>query len=377
MKTNKLWKRFWTLNVHDHAGFTLVELIVVIAILAILAAVAVPAYSGYIEKTNKTLDETLISEVKRAIELAYYTGDISVAEGSTGYVAIGPEGVEPIFSDAKYEAAVLNAFGSKDKLTLKYDGWQDTFNGSNLGKIAPEELLGEVEGLTNKLSGVISNLVGTTSGFKAYASNFLDMTEEQLAHPDNAGKVADAAVMYAASENAKIDKSAFANIGTTIAGSFDSKTHDPDDYSPLFNVLPNVTAIYGGNLFLGTAASYAMMMGFCEYAGVETGDISGVDVSQASQEQMTNLLAEAFAGVAKNKDWTKQWEEYLKKHAADDLAAFVDVMGTVNSAEDQIKDELITNGSFTTGNLANLFGMYSKGGVIIEARIENGVLVVE
>ena len=70
MKMKKFWKRFWTMNRHHAAGFTLVELIVVIAILAILGGVAVPAYSGYVKKANMQADISLISDIEHALILA-------------------------------------------------------------------------------------------------------------------------------------------------------------------------------------------------------------------------------------------------------------------------------------------------------------------
>ena len=70
MKFTKTWKRFWTLNRHHAAGFTLVELIVVIAILAILAGIAIPAYSGYINKAKEAGDYTLLSAINTAFAAA-------------------------------------------------------------------------------------------------------------------------------------------------------------------------------------------------------------------------------------------------------------------------------------------------------------------
>ena len=70
MKFTKTWKRFWTLNRHHAAGFTLVELIVVIAILAILAGIAIPAYSGYITKAKEAGDRVLLSAINTAFAAA-------------------------------------------------------------------------------------------------------------------------------------------------------------------------------------------------------------------------------------------------------------------------------------------------------------------
>ena len=55
MKLKNMWKRFWTLDVHNHEGFTLVELIIVIAILAILSTGAIAGYSAYVTSANTSL----------------------------------------------------------------------------------------------------------------------------------------------------------------------------------------------------------------------------------------------------------------------------------------------------------------------------------
>lgn len=70
MKKNNFWKRFWNLNVHNHEGFTLVELIIVIAILAILSSVAVVGYSAYIKKANKAADDELLRQINQAFRSA-------------------------------------------------------------------------------------------------------------------------------------------------------------------------------------------------------------------------------------------------------------------------------------------------------------------
>ena len=70
MNLKEKWKRFWTLDVHNHEGFTLVELIIVIAILAILSTGAIAGYSVYVERANKAADDALISEINMAFRAA-------------------------------------------------------------------------------------------------------------------------------------------------------------------------------------------------------------------------------------------------------------------------------------------------------------------
>ena len=77
----------------DHAGFTLLELIVAISILAILAGIAVPAYSGYVAEASREADRVLIGSILRAIETSAATGEIP--EGTLVLTADGVE-VQPV-----------------------------------------------------------------------------------------------------------------------------------------------------------------------------------------------------------------------------------------------------------------------------------------
>ena len=169
MKFMKNWKRFWTLNAHHDAGFTLVELIVVIAILAILATVAVPAYSGYVKKANMQADQTLVSEVANALLLHYYSNPGEVV---SGYVVLTTTGA---FGDGGFgDAAMLAVFGEgwdregNDAVSLRYDGWEPdnifvpaeeaaiVAQSSYFQSKEPSELVESFSLLTDALAGMAS-----------------------------------------------------------------------------------------------------------------------------------------------------------------------------------------------------------------------------
>lgn len=156
MKLKNMWKRFWTLDVHNHEGFTLVELIIVIAILAILSTGAIAGYSAYVEKANITADKALISEVANALLLHYYNNGGN--EG--GFVVITHDGIE---TPANFEQA--NAFAAeamkiaygdnwRKVLSLKHE-WNTNLAGSSAATIAPGKLTGTVSSLTGLASAVV------------------------------------------------------------------------------------------------------------------------------------------------------------------------------------------------------------------------------
>ena len=76
----------------NNKGFSLVELIVVIAIMAVLMVVLAPAMLRYVEKSRVQKDESAISEVIRAVELAAAEEKIAdkITDGAT--ITVEPDG---------------------------------------------------------------------------------------------------------------------------------------------------------------------------------------------------------------------------------------------------------------------------------------------
>lgn len=114
MDLKKKWKRFWTLNRHHDAGFTLVELIVVIAIMAILGGIGTAGYGGYIKATNKNADKKLVGDIMRAIETGtnslMFVNDDSFKMGSisypVGFIALSADGSSVVTSSSEMTEAV-------------------------------------------------------------------------------------------------------------------------------------------------------------------------------------------------------------------------------------------------------------------------------
>lgn len=66
----------------NNRGFSLVELIVVVAIMAVLVVILAPAMLRYVEKTRLQKDESALSEVANAAELA--VGEESIMSAIDG-----------------------------------------------------------------------------------------------------------------------------------------------------------------------------------------------------------------------------------------------------------------------------------------------------
>lgn len=83
---------------HDHRGFSLIELIIVIAVTVILAAVAVPGFSYLIVKAEEAMDIRYMNDIEYAIRLAHAHDPLVVITGFT--VEVDPE--SGLVKDVRY-----------------------------------------------------------------------------------------------------------------------------------------------------------------------------------------------------------------------------------------------------------------------------------
>ena len=194
MKLREKIKRFCRLDVHNHEGFTLVELIIVIAILAILSSVAVVGYSSYVTKANKQADLTLMAEIEKALILAGYSPD-GFQDGDAGYILLTCDEaftsticIEDLDDDA-LDAALKASFGENYSFLLKYNGWdvknmvmsqeaaEIVVNSTFAQAYTPDELMAQVQAVTSAVNGLKVDAFGETQTlYKMFAYKETDVS---------------------------------------------------------------------------------------------------------------------------------------------------------------------------------------------------------
>ena len=70
---------------HNHRGFTLIELMIVVAIIGILAAIAIPSYNNYIKTAKVAKMAQLMDQATASISAGYklYSAQINVGAAPT------------------------------------------------------------------------------------------------------------------------------------------------------------------------------------------------------------------------------------------------------------------------------------------------------
>ncbi len=264
-------------------GFTLVELIVVIAILAILAGVAVPAYSGYVEKTNKTADEVLMSEIEQGLKMQYYANPESFVSGA---VIVSSEGTRlDDANNAFLMKAMEDVFGSEwEELKLQYTGRQNEHTNITLalGKSSFSDGNG---GVKQGLLGTVDNLAGTLSdlmqveGFSiTNYGGFADyLIDNGIDYSTNPQKAANSIVPYLSKVTEGVDRNTVKDTLTKVDSWI--VTDDAGNTKLSLETALTSTITNGGtNHFASLAATYATMKGFCEWADAQNAG-NGVSLS--------------------------------------------------------------------------------------------------
>ena len=85
----------------NNKGFSLVELIVVIAIMAVLMVVLAPAMLRYVEKSRVQKDESAVSEVINAVNIALSVEDINEDTNANDTIVVGDNSITPGTGAAK------------------------------------------------------------------------------------------------------------------------------------------------------------------------------------------------------------------------------------------------------------------------------------
>ena len=373
MKLREKIKRFCRLDVHNHEGFTLVELIIVIAILAILSSVAVVGYSSYIKKANIQADQTLFEEIKNAVVLAYYS---NADEDYSGYISLSATGGKASSKDL--EKALADAFGENwsSALKIKYaGGWTSSSYLSSSFASAETALLGRVDDLTDVLQDMLlDNADLTGPQFESYLGII-------GVDPDDTAAVADAAVLYVASTST-------GNIDRENAIYYMSNLWINNGLNNAAMTENGLTACFGSDL-AAAAAVYAMFEGYCRYEAKQNhpAPLAKLDKSEfvlADDESAMTTVLQVIYGIINDKTTMDGCDpsKYFgtEKQAETDAVAYLDLMQTVNSAEKQITSLDAALGSadfFSNATLTELFGLVAEGGALILVDEKDGQLEIE
>ena len=319
MKLKEMWKRFWTLDVHNHAGFTLVELIIVIAILAILSTGAIAGYSAYVEKANKTADQALVAEIENVLLLHYYNNGGSGA----GYVAISMD--NPAEANDWAIEALREAYGENwdTALKLKYADWNFTnyfdgltaedislIAGSSYMNVSTDSLMGAVTNLTDAATTVIKNYSGDVEG------KLSSLLGDEFVDKLNAtGVTVEDEEYETVVSNLMVSHFANAMSGLTV----EEATSDE---------------------LTGMVLLYASLAAYSDSIG-DTTQLDKVNEYIATSTNMNNLSASALAEyISTNTDsaFYEDFESYYVENAASDNGAVLKIMGAVSDVAGNITD---------------------------------------
>ena len=375
-------KKFFTLT-RRAEGFTLVELIVVIAILAILGGVAVPAYSGYVKKANMQADMTLISEVKQALELYYYSHPDEV---SSGYVKIAANGVVEVddpnkdgnFDDSVGAAAMKASFGEnwRETIALKHNEYKAV---TSTKSYRDSSYYGQESGLiqtVDKLTGALGEVIekDKTMGNNLIGGEFETFLKDQNVDTDNGKAVGNAAVLYVADKT----KNNEAAIKDAFTAGLSATASTPGDV--VNNLYANLYNVEGLGDAAAIAAIYAYAEGYAQSTGQADEFHANTDFSNVTN---AGTALEALGKSFETLD-PSGFANYVQNQGSKDLQGYIDMMGTVTANQGLVSGNLNSDDCYTDGTVESLLkshaamsavGVTTKAGeVAVVLLVENGAV---
>ena len=242
MNLKEKWKRFWTLDVHNHEGFTLVELIIVIAILAILSTGAIAGYSAYIKKANEAADKQLLAELNTAFTIACIEENVDIN-------LIGSDDVQV---DIDKDAHVIGITFNR-RVKNKFDA-NDTFSNTFM------KCFDNNKNVALKVYTSAGNIV-----FNPEVRAFVFVEGEFITI-----QVGNYFITYKVSDIAKFKDSAFGQMGSSLLTNVDNVVTWAEDY-------------LGGDGLVGQIQGDDDFQKFCT-------DVMGVPFTEMTPRQKTNAL---------------------------------------------------------------------------------------
>ena len=362
MKLREKLKRFWTLDVHNHEGFTLVELIIVIAILAILSTGAIAGYSVYIKQANMTADKALIAEITNVLTLAGYSGELGNEGG--GYLILTATGdLEGVEAGSDLEKVLKAAFGDnyKSVLKLKYNEWGN--NGLVLGLAggqAYEVYHSTYYAVSDKLMGQVTEITKAAWSILKGVSGEANRDEMISMFAGGSMTLEDAAKTYGYNSLADVPDDALPNLMVlAVAGdvTMENTAENPDDWTMSeASSLIQSFALYNG--YASTTAGQATNKNGTSFADAYATFVDEISVA--------NDVTEVAAAYKKLQAVAKEdsgYNDYItNQQSKTDINAFTAMMSGLTGAA-AMNNSGVTEGLgqadfFTAGLGKDLFDTY-------------------
>lgn len=387
MKLKEMIKRFWTLDVHNHEGFTLVELIIVIAILAILASVGVVGYSSYVKKANMQADRTLVAEMRNVIELAMYANSDHVFEAqvtiklSNGAAVVESDDPE----DEKFVTDVLAAAYGENWPTLcalKYSGWE-TDASDVMVAYGSSSFSGNEDSLLEK----VGNLTGAMSGFFSQGKNvpgaITSVLEAQGVDTDDPNALANGAVVALSADLSAMNAEQRNRVVDALSKGTNVNQMSADVQEVYSEVYADLPASERVNMVtLATASTiYAYAEAYCQYATSQgyaepANILNGVKYTDETtgkyynSSTILNNIVTAFGKIQETARAGGKGTEVAVGYRNDgagakDANALFAIMDALADSSDVLNENLTNSTFYKDGTAADLITAYIEIGTLV------------